>query len=341
MMMDRRDITDPSPEHSGDLVEQLVRIADRGPEVPAEGLAAVKAAIRPEWERLVRTRRRRRRAAWTAGLSAAAAAVIAVAAVITDRGTSTPSRPVAVASITRVVGSATLRAADGSTVELGPRSAGLAMEAGAVLRTGPDARLAIGLGAGHGVRIDQATELRLQDAAALDLVSGGIYVDSGRRTSPGLEVRTARGTITDIGTRFEVRSGRALVLRVRDGAVHLRHDSGGIDVGAGFEARLTPGGELLTGVIAPSDPAWTWTQEVAPPFSIEGQSAAVFLEWVGHETGLRVRFADQRAQHKAGTAVLHGSVDGLRPAEAAVLILPSCGLRARIEGSFLVVDLPE
>ncbi len=315
-----------------DFVGRLVRVADPGPELPAGGTAAVKAAIRPEWHRQVARRRRSRQLAWTAGLAAAACLVLAVAAVLRPRPATTP---VAVAVVGRIVGAVEVITADG---QVRPVSApGQSVVAGTELRTDDTSRVAVVLAGGQCLRLDRATSLRLASATEVELVAGAVYVDSGAAGAGGLAVSTALGVATDIGTQFEVRSsGSSLALRVREGSVRLDQAGDVLDVPSGFEATVTGEGATSTRVIAPHDPVWSWVQEVAPSFAIDGQTAASFLAWIGRETGLRISCTDA-AEAIAAQSRLRGTTDGLTPLEAVAMVLPSCGLAARVEGSDLVV----
>jgi hypothetical protein len=77
---------------------------------------------------------------------------------------------------------------------------------------------------------------------------------------------------------------------------------------------------------------------VAPALEIEGRSAVVFLRWVSRETGLVLRFGDEEVERFAAATTLHGTIEGLSPADAAGIVLPGCGLEHRVVDGTLVVE---
>ena len=83
---------------------------------------------------------------------------------------------------------------------------------------------------------------------------------------------------------------------------------------------------------------WSWIDRVRPPVVIEGITCTAFLDWAARESGRSWRFADPGASSDAGAAIVHGSIDGLSLDEALETVLPSCGLRHRVEGAELVID---
>ena len=67
---------------------------------------------------------------------------------------------------------------------------------------------------------------------------------------------------------------------------------------------------------------------------MEGKTLGAFLDWVSREGAWTVTFADRRLSEAARATVLHGRPDllkGLTPAEALDVVLPTCGLRHRVD----------
>jgi hypothetical protein len=93
--------------------------------------------------------------------------------------------------------------------------------------------------------------------------------------------------------------------------------------------------------VAIQGPQWDWILEAAPPFELDGSTLAAFLAWVEREDGRPVRFADPALEARAATTILHGSAAGLRPDQALAAILPTCGLRHRIEGETFLIETAE
>ena len=321
----------------GRLVERLLEAAGPGPEVPADGAERVKELIRPRWREDASVRIRQRRLLWSGGLAAAAAIIIAAVYLpILHRATpASTEQGIIVALLDGPVevvppGSRarTLEAADSGT-EI-PR--------GSLVRTQVGGRVALRLTDGLTLRLDVSTGLRLDSEASISLDSGAVYISSSDETGVGIEVRTALGTASDIGTQFEVRLAEdTLDIKVREGLVSLARGSEEYRVTEGIVLSVGADGGVSTASITPYDPAWAWTQEIAPPYEIEGRSVLAFLDWVSGETGVTIRFADHEVEQLAATTILHGAIEGLTPSQAPAVILPSCRLAATWEPGTLVV----
>jgi ferric-dicitrate binding protein FerR (iron transport regulator) len=317
-----------------DLVERLLRMADNGPEIPAGGADRVKEAIRPHWQRQVRAGRRRRTAWAAAGLVAAASLMVALLwAPSARRG---PVGPVAI--IASMQGAVDLVSSTGGSDAAVPARIGTEVLPGTWIRTGDDGRASLRLNRGQSLRIDRATRVRVGSPVLLELARGGVYVDSGAAAAGGIEVHTALGVARDIGTQFEVRQdSRALAVRVREGVVVLTRAGEDLNIAHGTAVRVFADGTVETTRIPVHGEEWDWVQRVAPPLEIEGLSVVAFLDWVSRETGLRIRYSSPQVERFAADTVLHGSIEGVAPAEAPDVVLPSCGLAARRLGGSLTV----
>ena len=319
------------------LVERLLNAAGPGPEIPEDGAARVKDAIRPLWNEGILVRARQRRLLWAGGLAAAAALVIAAVYLPSLRHIDPlPARhgiTVALIAGTLEVTPPGERVGFFTAEEVGSE-----ISRGSLIRTRTEARAALWLADGRSVRLDVNTQMRLDSEASISLDSGAVYIESSGSSSAGVEVRTSFGTARDIGTQFEVRlSGGTLNVRVREGLVSLTRDDEDYQISHGITFSIDADGAVSTSSISPFDPAWGWTQKIAPPFEIEGRSALAFLDWVSSETGLSIRFADPGVEQAAATTILHGTIDGLSPSEAPAVVLPSCRLVAIQEPGALLV----
>jgi len=176
------------------------------------------------------------------------------------------------------------------------------------------------------LRIDANTVATLVDARTIHLTRGAIYLDSGASTPGSVTVRTASGTIRDIGTRFEVRAGeRDLRVRVRDGAVQLER-AGRIDrAPKGMELLARADGTVSTRSVDAHAADWAWTTAAAPPFILENATLEAFLQWAAREGGWTIEWSDALRQ-RARTTMMRGTIDGMTPAEALENVLPTCGL---------------
>jgi ferric-dicitrate binding protein FerR (iron transport regulator) len=326
-----------SPSH--DLVERLIRLAEEGPQIPANGADRVRNAIRPIWLAEVRVRGRRRRLLWAGSGLAAAACLIMVFTLVSRTEQTQP--PLGIARLATVIGDLEILTPNGAPRRVDGQSLGQEVVAGSWLRTGSSARAGLLLEGGESLRLDSETRIRLVSDRAVDLSRGAVYVDSEGAGHLGIEVRTAFGVAREVGTQFEVRTdGDALTVRVREGTIVLARDGEEITIRHGSELAVTAGGLPSTRSLESYADEWAWVQELAPPFVVEGRSVVAFLDWVSRETGLWVSFADAEVESLAGTTVLHGTIEGLSPAAAPSVVLPGCGLIYHIREGVLTVERP-
>jgi hypothetical protein len=115
--------------------------------------------------------------------------------------------------------------------------------------------------------------------------------------------------------------------------------AGDFDAAAGTELRLEPGRDPARATSAPYGDDWAWVERVRAPFEIDGVTLGAFLDWASRESGRSWRFAANVADAGEAVAVLvHGSIDGLTVEEALSTVLPSCGLRHRVDGDALMIE---
>jgi ferric-dicitrate binding protein FerR (iron transport regulator) len=314
-----------------DAALELLRLAGRRNRVPADLQARVDRTVRDHWHRKVAMRRRWRWAVATASLAAAATLVVAV---LVPRLAPTERA----ASVARVE---VLR----GEVACLHQSMALALRQGAVVpaattvSTGPGGRAALRLSNGASLRLDHGTRVELRTSTNLQLVSGAVYVDSGPEPrGAGLVVASALGEVSEVGTQFEVRLlAHALRVQVREGSVGVRQGPKSHAVSPGEQVLLAADGSLSRTPMAGTASEWSWVLEVAPPFDLEGRSAAAYLEWVTRETGLELRWAPPNLAREAQEMTLHGDISAVRPDATLDLVLPTCGLTHRRENGTLVV----
>ncbi len=341
-MSDRHEPTPLAAAAEADPVGRLVRLAGARPPVPAERTVRVEARVRDAWQAGVESRRRGRWLGWSAGL--AAAAVLAVLIGVGWRYAMRPAAPpMVVAVVERVAGTL------GSGVQdPEPLAAGSRVLLGAVLATADEGRAALRLpiagggGRGPSLRLDVDTRLRFVAPYRLRLERGAIYVDS--QGGPRVVVETPWGEVEERGTQFEVRVGGGGVrVRVREGAIELAapavtgEGARAWQAVAGAELTLATDGRLSRATIPSHGAAWSWVQEIAPSFQLEGSTLGEFLAWVERESGLRVAWADPMRAESGGRAVMHGSIEGMPPEQALAAVLPTCGLADRRDGESVVV----
>jgi ferric-dicitrate binding protein FerR (iron transport regulator) len=260
-----------------------------------------------------------------------AASLVAVALLAGLVKTFWPAPPVAMATVDRVVGDVFLRHIADGRLKVDPLRAGQVIRVGTELDTGARGRVLLKWMNGAQLRLDQYSVVELKSAQELRLRRGAVYVETDTRNAPRalpLAITTPFGTARHIGTRFEVRvtDDRAQV-RVREGQVSFSASGRApvtLDVGrqlsaANGEWQVAPGP-------GSADTAWSWLRNIAPSFAIEGRSLFDALEWLGHESGLRIVYASEDARAQARTVILRGSVEGLDTHKALIAVLAGSGL---------------
>ena len=338
------DIEDSKQEDDDAAIARLLK-ASGGRERPSESLQRhVRAAVHAEWRAAVAQRGRTRQRIWMA----AAASVLALVAGLWVSQSRMAMPGALVASVSRMTGEvrsspessiAWLESARSSAV-----SSSRQMRAGETLQTGADGRVALAVAGNVFVRMDHDTRIAFIDAGRIEVRRGAIYVDAGTNPSATrpLLVQTPAGAVRHLGTQYEVRVLPAGTrIRVREGRVELADASGASEqVSAGEQLLVTVEGVHRRDVSAPQDKDWSWVNEVAPPFDIEGRPLSDFLDWVARETGTHLVFADPGSEAEAASAVLHGSIAGLRPEEALQAVLPTTRLRGRRLDGDLLIEMP-
>jgi hypothetical protein len=315
-----------SDSASEQALRSLFARAEPRPAPPEADTEEIRRAVYAEWDAVTGRRVFVRRAAGTVAAAAVLVAVVLLA--LTGTGPF-----VTVATVERVQGNVAL---DGSDVPLRvgaqvPQNARIATHSG---------QIALRLADGGSLRLAPQSELTLLAAAEVDLRSGALYFDSdGSTGSANLEVRTAFGTLRDIGTQFSARlSPGRLQLGVRDGRVALARGGGDIAANAGERVTVPQGaGAVSRDRIATYGEEWAWAERLAPPFDIDGRRVIDFLTWVARETGRTLVFADAGASQVANEHVLTGSID-LEPLPKLAAVMTLTDLASAVDGERIVVS---
>lgn len=256
--------------------------------------ARVRAHVHAAWQSDGERRRFRRRRivlAITRGLVAAAVIIIVVA-----RPERLSDSVVPVATVVRAEGDA-------------PVIEGARIGRGDEISTGRGARVALRRVVSS-IRLDEHSHARFVSYGTIELIAGAIYVDSAGVEDP-IDIVTPSGSITDIGTQFEVRIlPQSVRVRVRTGMVQARREDESIKVGPQSELTLSSTGSEIR-ALPPYGPEWDWAARLAPPFNIDGQRLSAFLSYLARENGWTLHYADAGVQRLARSTLLHGSVEGL------------------------------
>lgn len=301
---------------------RLMRSLPSGTPDPAARARAFEAA-QAEWRRSrARPRHgaRMRLAGW-----AAAVAVLAIGAALWVQPFAAP-----MAHVDRAYGSVS---ADADPLEVGAglrRGAAVetASESGALLRYSPDLS----------VRLDAGTRVAMVDRATLRLDAGRVYIAVAPGATGSFVVRTARGDVRHVGTRYAVSSRNGeLEVAVREGEVRIDLGARAERAVAGEALRVDPDGAIERTVLVADDARWAWIDSLPSPVAIEGRTLVEFLQWYAVETGRRVDYADDATRVRAQATILHGSVDGLAPAQALAIVTSSADVEAILRDDQLVI----
>jgi ferric-dicitrate binding protein FerR (iron transport regulator) len=285
------------------------------------------AAVASEWRKTVRARARFTLMRWSAVAAGLAAAVVAAVVLLHPF-----HKPAVVGVVARAEGGGLSNVAGSAFVP------GATLHVGDVLLArGP---VLVNLAIGGTLRMMGGTRLEAAAAGQMALVQGEIYVDlpSALPRASTFVVRTPLGLVEHLGTQFDVSLRQTLRIRVREGSVRLRRGSGTETAAAGTELTVARTGPTAKRLIATHGPEWSWVEALEPVYLIENRRLIEFLEWTARETGRRVSFQDDRAREIAEQTRLHGSIYGMRPAEALETVLVTTSLRYDLEDGLIRVS---
>ncbi len=289
-------------------VEDLLRLAGERDMPSRDSMERARTAAHASWQRTLEKPTPGR---WRWALAASAAALLLAVLAMWSYTRAPGSTPAVVASVSRLQGAASLRAADGSGQAV---RVGMKIPAGAELVAG-DARVALTLGDALSLRLDRNTRVRFLAEDLVELREGSVYVDPGGfNLPPSLRIRTPFGTVAHVGTQYLVTvSGGETRVRVREGRVIITPTDltvGSIGMTAGEELRAV--GRTVTQLrgLPSSGPEWDWSASIGAPFDIEGRPLSEFVAWLAREHGWQIRYVDQATQQHAQEIRLHGAASG-------------------------------
>jgi ferric-dicitrate binding protein FerR (iron transport regulator) len=212
------------------------------------------------------------------------------------------------------------------------------------IRTAPDGRTLVRWNHSATLRLDGNSLARLESEDHIRLTRGALYLETVgvSPTDRGLLVSTPLGQVRHIGTRFEVRVDRDTVrVRVRDGiAIFAGNAIAPTVIEAGRQLSIEGGRVTLEQGPMASDLDWSWTQTIAPRFDIEGRSLFDTLEWLAHESGLKIIYASPAVRDRTREVVLHGSIEGLDLRQALTAVLSGSGVEYIVRADRIEVREP-
>ncbi len=335
-------MTEPTaPLHDNDQeMARLFAATGRRAEPPADVFDAARLATMGAWQEALENQAKRSRRQRYGALGLAAALVVAVTVALLPSAETTMAPSIASVDRARNVVEVS---EDAHWV---PAAVNTPVVTGQVVRTGTASGVSITLASGINVRLAANTRVGFVGPARLSLAQGQVYVDTGvsQGGEKGIVVVTPSGTARDIGTQFVVDAGVAgadmLTVSVREGSVEFS-DGDRLELAQAGESLIVDPDAIAREDVKPDAPLWDWTQQIAPPFEIAGQTATSFLEWVARETGKPLRYEAPAARQAAAEMRLFGSIEGLTPLASLRVIEASSGgsLSVVATGGELVVGL--
>ncbi len=308
---------DGSPPDEAQVRDLIVGAGER-PALPEEDLQAIRAAAKAEWQSLIsrQTDRSSYRGGHVWALAASLVLVIGAAWLwISQKHRTDPVSDVVVATVERADGIAREGLVAGSEITLG-----------STVETrdqadGTPQRLALRLPGGASFRIDSQSKLVFSGQHEVELLEGGVYMDTGSETgtSDPMTIVTELGTVRHVGTQYEVRLvdyDNAVRVRVREGTVSFRSDSGIFPIAAGEQFELADEGAPKRNSIPNHGPNWDWVSAVAPSIEIDDLPIRTYLEWLSRETGRSLIFENEEVEKYASEHSLTLPIEGLSPMES-------------------------
>ncbi len=218
----------------------------------------------------------------------------------------------------------------------------------AQLITGADGFADIRLTDTTSLRVANNTSVRIQNNAAITLRSGKIYIDSPDQRE-SVTVSTRFGTVTDIGTQFEVQTldeRQRLEVAVREGQINLQTSSQQFIASArngwGDILQVDARGELSKQRVATTDKRWLWTQDAAGGFDPTNTNVHDYLVWASREIGLELNYVSPLVEARAKRDPWQGSLPISAVDTESVLMAINEGtdtFDAQLTAHRLVVDL--
>ncbi len=310
----KSNMTDDSDQLPEGTVERLIQQAGRRPQMTAVEERHLRDFATKAWRAKVGQRRRRH------GLGAlAVAASLALAVGVTlwlDLADPVGGFTHTVALLaTRVTGIVNVEYEDETPAVM---TDGEKISIGALIRSDSQGRAAFRLDNGMEIRIDEETELIILEPGTVRLEKGRLYADSHAETGVGgqITILTATGSVTDIGTQFQVIAvGTDVRVLVREGQVQVTDGAAIIDGNAGDDLVIDDAGRFSRSSIARDDAVWDWVLSVADSPSMHGQSVTYMLRWVARETGKDVEYDPPGLELDAEKTTVKGDYSHLTPQE--------------------------
>jgi len=321
-----------------DAVEALLEKAVPRALPPDQDEKIVRDAVQAEWQAVTSKHRTRRRITYFA----IAATVVLGFAVSFNALQVTDVQAPQVATISKSHGSIYLLGEQSELHEMRDLSS---ITAGQIIETGGNAGIGLAWGNGGSLRVDQNTRIEFKSPELVYLDWGRIYFDSQASQlvaaikESAFEIQTEHGSVKHLGTQYMTGvDSSELTVSVREGRVEV--DGAYVDKAvalAGQQLTVTGGARPSVLDIDGYGAAWDWVEATAPNVNMNGRSTFEFLQRIGRETGLIVKFASVAAETLAHDGVLNGTID-MDPRGELDFRMSGEDLSYRIDGGVIYVS---
>ena len=332
-MKDRDNIA-PNERDEMDEIAELIRFAGERESVNRERMTNARARVAGHWNNVVEAKRKAEATERWRLVAVAASVVVAAGLSLTLWNGQSDRVPQRLVSVERTSGEVRV---DGRAV-----TAGDVFTADVAIQTGPEGRIALSLTDGQSVRLDTETHIVIAANDRLELLRGGVYVDSGLDARDAqLTIETMFGAATDIGTQFQVRiDGEELSVGVREGLVELRPTGADLlEVDSGKLIVVNADGDAFGRPVRSNDDVWRWVAAIAPEFNIDGATLEDYLNWYAREAGLTLRWETAASRVIAKQSRLSGSIADMPLEEGLTLVRLIAPFESRVADSTLHVTV--
>jgi len=324
---------------SDDALEKLLERASPRPTPSEADKAAVRRAVRAEWQNVSGRHQTRRRV-----LRFAIAATVLIGVFSVFNVVRLPSvKAVQVATIEKSFGSVYLL---GEASELRETRDLSTVLSGQTIVTGNETGIALAWGGGGSLRVDENTRVKFESENAVYVKAGRIYFDSspllfeaGASTArkAGFVVRTDYGEVAHLGTQFMTDvNASELTVSVREGQVTVEGQYHSHVATSGQQLKLSGRQQPAVLSISRSGSSWDWVSRTSPAADVDGKTLHEYLLWACRELGLELKYEGE-AEQVARLAKLKGTINS-EPAEALQHRMATAALESRINEGVIYVS---
>jgi hypothetical protein len=324
-------------------LELLLSEASPRPVPAPADTAAVRAAVRAEWQSVSGRHQSRKRM-----LYFAAAATVLLGVFLVLNTLRVPDIEVErIASIQKSFGAIYVLGEQSQLTLIDDLQT---IQSGQTIITGDDAGIALAWGRGGSLRLDKNTRVEFRDDDTLYLKGGQVYFDStpsqlvagiSAGSITAFEVETDFGLVTHIGTQFITAvDGGELKVTVREGQVDVAGQYHDYRAAKGEQVSFVGRRQPVKTNFPEYGSAWDWVGATSPPINVDGKSAHEFLLWAGRELGREVVYSNAVVEQELRKAKLHGDINSA-PADALKMRMATADIAWRVEEGAIYVGESE